>query len=413
MPGQYLTPNKNAMKIILFIILLLIAVGLNEAISQWSASGTNIYNTNSGNVGIGTSSPSTLLHVAKNMSEPAITIQNPGGSGGATYRMTDNASGADWKFKATNAGGFKIRDNSNGLDVFVIEPNSAANAIYVKSGGNVGIGTSAPHNSALVDMTSTTKGFLTPRMTQAQILQISNPANGFIVFCTSNNKFYAYLEGANTWKEISYGSATISPPSSCAPSITINHVEGAVAPVTKTVTYGIVDNIPGEPSKCWISSNLGADHQAYDQDDDLESSAGWYWQFNRMQGYKHDGYNRTPNTTWITSINENSEWIAPSDPCALELGSGWRLPTSTEWTNVDAGGIWYDWNIPWNSALKMHAAGEIYMDGAFWDRGSAGYYWSSSQSSNSVGWSLLFFSWDCTMDPCPKANGLTIRCLHD
>jgi len=99
--------------------------GMNEAIAQWNANGTHIYNTNTGFVGIGNSSPSTLLHVAKNMTEPTITVQNMGGIGGATYTMMDNVSGANWKFKATNSGGFKIRDHASGFDVFVIEQNSA------------------------------------------------------------------------------------------------------------------------------------------------------------------------------------------------------------------------------------------------------------------------------------------------
>ena len=126
------------------LIVLITFYGLNEAIAQWNTNGTHIYNTNSGNVGIGASSPSTLLHVAKNMTEPNITVQNLGGIGGATYTMTDNASGANWKFKATNNGGFKIRDHANGLDVLVIEPNSAANRLYINSAGNVGIGTTTP-----------------------------------------------------------------------------------------------------------------------------------------------------------------------------------------------------------------------------------------------------------------------------
>ena len=56
----------------------------------------------------------------------------------------------------------------------------------------------------------------------------------------------------------------------CGKSITINHVAGAIAPVSKTVTYGTITNIPGEPTKCWITSNLGADHQATAVDDTTE-----------------------------------------------------------------------------------------------------------------------------------------------
>jgi len=118
--------------------------------AQWSANGNHIYNTNIGNVGIGNNSPGFLLHTAKNMGEPTICIQNLGGGGGATFQMKDDLSGADWKFKATTNGGFKIRDNANALDVIVVEPNSSANVIYIKQDGNFGIGISNPQNNLSV-----------------------------------------------------------------------------------------------------------------------------------------------------------------------------------------------------------------------------------------------------------------------
>ena len=112
--------------------------------AQWSTNGTHIYNTNSGNVGVGTSTPTALFDVARNMTEPIISVSNSGGFGGATYRMYDQLSGADWKFKATTTGGFKIRDHAFSLDVIQIEPNSAANALYINSLGNVGLGDNTP-----------------------------------------------------------------------------------------------------------------------------------------------------------------------------------------------------------------------------------------------------------------------------
>jgi hypothetical protein len=131
-------------KITLGIILMLVFLGMNDALGQWAFDGSNIHNTNTGNVGIGSFPAATLLHVQKNMTEPNIRVQNLGGTGGATFQMVDNASGADWKFKATNAGGFKIRDNASALDIIQVEPGSTANAIYIKSGGNVGIRTTNP-----------------------------------------------------------------------------------------------------------------------------------------------------------------------------------------------------------------------------------------------------------------------------
>jgi len=401
------------MKKISFFIVVLVLFGMNAAMGQWGTNGNHIYNSNTGNVGIGINTPGYLLHVSKNMVAPSIRIQNAGGTGGAAFEMIDNFSGADWKFKATNAGGFKIRDHANGLDVFFIEQNSAANLLYLKSGGNIGIGTNTPDNSALLDMTSTTKGLLPPRMTQSEIAAISNPANGLVVFCTTDSKFYAYTQIAYAWREISFGSGSIYSPFYCGDPIIRSHVAGNVAPVTKTVTYSAVANIPGEPSKCWITSNLGADHQASAVDDATEASAGWYWQFNRKQGYKHDGSTVTPSWT-ITSIDEDSDWLAANDPCTLELGSVWRLPTLTEWTNVDASGGWIDWNGPWSSDLKMHSNGWLeYNNGSLSSRGTAGIYWSSTQSSSIYSTYISFTATTSYINEYLKTYGYGVRCLKE
>jgi hypothetical protein len=142
------------------------------------------------------------------------------------------------------------------LLLLVVGLSAAAQVAINKDG-------SAADNSAMLDVKSTDKGLLPPRMTAEQIGAIQYPANGLIVFCTSDNKLYTFVSSGQQWKEIAYGTGIILPPAFiCGSSITINHVAGDVAPVHKTVTYGTVTNIPGEPSKCWITSNLGADHQA-------------------------------------------------------------------------------------------------------------------------------------------------------
>ncbi len=202
---------------------------------------------------------------------------------------------------------------------------------------------------------------------------------------------------------------------SCGLPLAVNHLTtGGVAPVDKSVSYGTVTNIPGAPTKCWITSNLGASQQATAVNDDTEASAGWYWQFNRMQGYKHDGTTRTPNTAWVGLISEPSDWTMVNDPCALELGAGWRIPTFAEWNAVDAGGNWTNWNGPWNSDLKMHAAGLIYHLGFWLDyRGIDGCYWSSSREMLSYGWNLYFWSGYSGENNEDKSSGLSVRCLRD
>jgi hypothetical protein len=49
---------------------------------------------------------------------------------------------------------------------------------------------SLPDSSAMLDVKSTQKGFLLPRMTINQRDGIVNPANGLIVFCTDDNHYY-------------------------------------------------------------------------------------------------------------------------------------------------------------------------------------------------------------------------------
>ncbi len=51
---------------------------------------------------------------------------------------------------------------------------------------NVGIGTATPNNSALLEILSTSQGFLAPRMTQAQRNLIPAPATGDLVYCTDS-----------------------------------------------------------------------------------------------------------------------------------------------------------------------------------------------------------------------------------
>ena len=273
---------------------------------------------------------------------------------------------------------------------------------------------SAPDNSAMLEVKSTAKGVLFPRMTRSQISFILNPANGLVVFCTTNSKFYTFIAGDHMWKEILYGEGFISL-FSCGSPITINHDSlGGVAPVNKTVTYATVTNIPGEPSKCWITSNLGANHQATAVNDGSEASAGWYWQFNRKQGYMHDGTTRTPSATWISSIIENSDWTAANDPCSIELGDGWRIPTLVEWSNVNAANGWTNWNGPWSSPLKMHAAG--YLDnstGSRYNIGIYGLYWSSVQNSTVSGSNTGFDNVSIGMNHDYKATGYSLRCLRN
>jgi hypothetical protein len=63
---------------------------------------------------------------------------------------------------------------------------------------SIGIGTTTPNSSSVLDLTSTSKGLLIPRMTSAQRQAIVNPPAGLIVYETNFGRFYMY--DGTAWK---------------------------------------------------------------------------------------------------------------------------------------------------------------------------------------------------------------------
>jgi hypothetical protein len=76
------------------------------------------------------------------------------------------------------------------------------NSNIYNNGGSVGIGTSTPNSSSKVEISSTTQGFLMPRMTKAQRNTITNPTTGLIIFQTDNTPGFYYYNGTS-WIAIS------------------------------------------------------------------------------------------------------------------------------------------------------------------------------------------------------------------
>ncbi len=66
----------------------------------------------------------------------------------------------------------------------------------------VGIGTTTPESTSALDISSTTQGFLAPRMTTAERNAISSPANALTVFDTTVKAFYFYDLPTTSWIRI-------------------------------------------------------------------------------------------------------------------------------------------------------------------------------------------------------------------
>jgi hypothetical protein len=89
-----------------------------------------------------------------------------------TYRNASNVS--QWKFSSTG--------------------NGVLNGTLSLGNG------SAPVASAQLDVTSTTKGFLPPRMTTTQKNAIASPASGLILYDSTTNKLQCY--NGSTWNDL-------------------------------------------------------------------------------------------------------------------------------------------------------------------------------------------------------------------
>jgi hypothetical protein len=135
--------------------------------------------TPSGRLLIGTSTESTYI----------LDVNGTARSVGATYLgtggniVTFGSTTAQAGYRFTFTGGF-IYSNS-GIDV--VDRISCGNAV---------------DNSAILQAASTTKGFLPPRMTTAQINAITTPAEGLIAFNTTISHLCVYQAGA--WAKLSH-----------------------------------------------------------------------------------------------------------------------------------------------------------------------------------------------------------------
>ena len=72
--------------------------------------------------------------------------------------------------------------------------------------GSAGIGTLSPNASAILDVVSTNKGILIPRMTIAQRNLIATPATGLMIYQTNSTPGFYFFNGV-AWAQISTGKA--------------------------------------------------------------------------------------------------------------------------------------------------------------------------------------------------------------
>ncbi len=119
-------------------------------------------------------------------------------------------------------------------------------AMSLYSQNNVGIGTTTPHVSSILELNSTSLGFLLPRMTAAQKSAIATPSTGLMIFQT-DAPIGPYFYDGSVWRQISYSTPSVIKVvvNQDVDSIAANTSAIVTFTVTGAVTTGSVNVSPG------------------------------------------------------------------------------------------------------------------------------------------------------------------------
>ncbi len=280
----------------------------------------------------------------------------------------------------------------------------------------VGVGTTTPDASAALEVYSTDKVFLPPRLTEAQMDAIANPPEGGIVYCTD-----------------------------CSPKGIYYHDGGGfVSPTTlRPSDFDANTEVYSSTGKVWMDKNLGASQVATSLSDHLAYGSLFQW------GRAADGHeviNWTSSTTTdgaeqsretaITSVSDipghddfitrpttagdwraaanNNLWkgvAGTNNPCP----SGFRVPTIAEWTAERDTWSSSDGAGAFASVLKLTFAGvRVNSNGAVIQSGAtSGNYWSSTIAAPVSEYFAITNTFALPFTGLGRSYGLSVRCIKD
>jgi uncharacterized protein (TIGR02145 family) len=263
---------------------------------------------------------------------------------------------------------------------------------------NVGIGTTSPATSAKLEVSSTTQGFLPPRITIAQRVAITNPAVGLVIFCTECDELEVY--NGTIWKNTEGYAACVSP---SLPGVAICNQVWMTKNLDVT-KYRNGDTIPQVTDKTeWANLTIGA----------------WCW-------YNND------SATYGATYGKLYNWYAVNDSRGL-APQGWHVPSDAEWSTlltclggdgVAGGKMKETGTIHWlspntnadnSSGFTGLPGGYRGHNGLFYDVGAAGNLWSSAELNSTLAWHSYLFYGNSVLGigGDDKAYGFSIRCLRD
>jgi uncharacterized protein (TIGR02145 family) len=304
------------------------------------------------------------------------------------------------------------------LIVLAMHSQSAIAQVSINTDGTL------PDNSAMLDVKSTAKGFLIPRMSTAQIAAIISPADGLQVYNTDNGKLYIYVVSDLVWKELYYAAGTIPV---CPPSFTDTR-DGTVY---NTVVIG---------AQCWMRENLniGTRIDAINEQTENFVIEKYCWNDEEFGCTTYGGlYQWGELMNYTTPSNSN-----PSGRQGI-CPSGWHIPSNEEWCQLetyldatvictvdgmrgtDAGGKMKEagtthWVSPNTGATNSSGftglpGGWRQTNGTFWGPGTSGCFWSTTEASAGVASYRNLYSYSAQVGLYNgwESGGFSARCIKD
>ena len=152
-----------------------------------STTDTNFNVQSDGKIGIGTASPDEKIHISG--TNASLRIDSGTNYGDKSLIILCN--------QRTHIESEIIGPTAQGdtnLKLKTLSGGTLADRITIDEFGRVGIGTSTPNESALLDVSTTTGGILFPRLTTTQ-RDVVVPYNGLVIYNTTVNKFQGIANG--------------------------------------------------------------------------------------------------------------------------------------------------------------------------------------------------------------------------
>ena len=144
--------------------------------------------------GSGSTSATTSLLVQNSAGTAALKVTDDGIVSLNRISSLDGTGIVTMPVYLQSQSGNFVFKNSGSSDLLLL--NSSVASFL----GTIAFNNSSPSASACVDLTSTTKGFLPPRMTTTQKNAIATPAAGLVVYDSTTNKLCCY--NGSTWNDL-------------------------------------------------------------------------------------------------------------------------------------------------------------------------------------------------------------------